>query len=97
MAAIGAKDARIDFRLPSDLKEVIEQAATLRGQSLSDFAVSTLVSSAHEVIQQSRVTELSNCDRDIFISVIDDADAHPNEALIDAAREYKAWLSRSEK
>lgn len=97
MASVGKKNARIDFRLPNELKEVIEQAATLRGQSLSEFAVSTLISSAHQVIQESRITKLSNRDRDIFIALVDDPDARPNDELVKAAREYKAWLRQSEK
>ena len=39
----GARDARLNFRLPADLKEVIEEAAASLGQSVSEFAVRTLV------------------------------------------------------
>ncbi len=41
--ATGGRDARLNFRLSADLKEVIEEAAASLGQSVSDFAVSTLV------------------------------------------------------
>jgi len=82
-------DARLNFRLPAELKETIAQAAAQLGQSVSDFAVSTLVQSARNVIQQHRVTKLSNRDRDIFIAMLDDADAKPNKTLAAAARKYK--------
>ena len=36
-------DARLNFRLPVELKATIERAAAQLGQSVSDFAVSTLV------------------------------------------------------
>ena len=37
-----ATEARLNFRIPSELKEVIEEAAAALGQSVSDFSVSTL-------------------------------------------------------
>ena len=82
-------DARLNFRLPSELKQVIEQAAGHLGQTVSEFAVSTLVRSAHEAIEQHDRTELSNRDREIFRAMLDDADAEPNEALAAAAEKYK--------
>jgi uncharacterized protein (DUF1778 family) len=95
--ASAEKDARIDFRISSQLKATIEEAAALRGQSLSEFAVSTLAENAHRVIEQCHVTELSNQDRDIFLAVVDGAAARPNSALADAAKQYKAWARRTEK
>jgi len=47
-------DARLNFRLSSELKETIEQAAAELGQSVSDFAVSTLVQSARKVLWFNR-------------------------------------------
>lgn len=90
--ATGARDARLNFRLPSDLKEVIEEAAASLGQSVSDFAVSTLVQQARSVIEQRNVTTLSGRDRDRFIALLDDAEARPNAALVKAAKRYKKSL-----
>jgi uncharacterized protein (DUF1778 family) len=88
--ATGARDARLNFRLPSDLKEVIEEAAASLGQSVSDFAVSTLVRQARSVIEQRNVTRLS--DRARFMALLNDAEARPNAALVKAARRYKKGL-----
>jgi uncharacterized protein (DUF1778 family) len=87
-------DARLNFRLPADLKAVIEEAATALGQSVSDFAVSTLVQTARSVLSQESVTELTNRDRDLFIALLDDAEAKPNKALADAAKRYKKHFGR---
>jgi len=81
-------DARLDFRLPAELKETIEQAAAHLGQSVDDFAISTLVQTARQVIQEHNVTRLSAHDRDRFIALLDDADAQPNQALVAAAKRY---------
>lgn len=82
-------DTRLDFRLPNELKQRIEQAAGHLGQTVSEFAISTLARTASEVIEQHDRTELSNRDREIFLAMLDDMDAEPNEALAAAAEKYK--------
>jgi uncharacterized protein (DUF1778 family) len=90
--ATGARDARLNFRLPAELKDVIEEAAASLGQSVSDFAVSTLVQQARSVIEQRNVTTLSDRDRERFIALLDDAEGRPNAALVKAAKRYKKRL-----
>jgi len=89
MATTAKNDARLDFRLPSDLKRVIEEAAAQLGQSVSDFAVSALVRTARNVIQEGNVTDLSRRDRDVFVALLNNADANPAEALTRAAKRYR--------
>lgn len=84
-----SNDARLNFRLPADLKTVIEQAAAATGQSVSDFAVSTLSRVAREVIREEQVTDVSNRDRDRFLALLDDQAAKPTSALRKAAARYK--------
>lgn len=81
-------DARLDFRLNQQIKEVIEQAALVSGQSVSDFAVSVLYHAAKEVLENEQTTRLSNRDRDLFLALLD-SDARPNAALKRAAKRYK--------
>jgi uncharacterized protein (DUF1778 family) len=82
-------DARINFRLSSDLKKTIEDAAAEMGQSISDFAISTLVQSARKILQEQQVTRLSERDRERFVALLDDQSTKPNEALVKAAKRYK--------
>ncbi len=89
MSTSSRGDARLNFRLPSELKTVIEQAAGYLGQSVNEFAVSTLVRSAHDVIEQHDRTELSKKDRDVFQAMLDDLNAIPNAELAAAAEKYQ--------
>ena len=82
-------NASLNLRLHHELKDLIEQAASELGQSVTEFAVSSLVRDAREVIQQSQRTRLTNRDRAIFLKLLDQADARPNKALKAAARRYK--------
>ena len=88
MATTTKNDARIDLRLASKAKAVIEEAAALTGQSLSDFAVSTLLEKATQVLNAKRLRSLSERDARVFLSVLD-AEEEPNEALREAAAWYK--------
>ena len=90
--ATGARGARLNFRLPADLKEVVEEAAAALRQSVGDFAVSTLAQQARIVIEQRNLTVLTDRDRDRFIALLDEADAEPNPALVKAAKRYKTHL-----
>ena len=82
-------ESRINFRVAANLKLLIEQAAAEMGQSVSDFAISTLVQSAQSILEQSAATELSRRDRDQFIALLDDEDAKPNAALKAAAKKFR--------
>src|SRR6188474_2510654 len=81
--------ARLNFRLPADLKQAIEDAAALTGQTVSDFAISALTQSARSVIKDQDSTVLSKRDRDLFVKLLDRTDMKPNMALTAAARRYK--------
>lgn len=89
MSAIPHQSTRLDFRLPTDQKALIERAASLQGQTLSQFAISILVQTARETIQQAAVTDLTVRDRNRFMKMLD-APAEPNTALKAAAKRYRA-------
>lgn len=85
--------ARLNFRLPPDLKQAIEDAAALAGQTVSDFAISALTQSARSVIKEQDSTVLSNRDRALFVKLLDRT-ARPNKALATAARRYKKIVGK---
>lgn len=95
MASDTKNSSRLNVRLPGNLKDVVEEAAATLGQSVSDFAVATLVQTARNVLEQRDVTELSNRDRDIFLAMLDDANVRPNKALKDAVTRYMKHLAAS--
>ena len=84
------KRDRVNFRIASDAKDKIEEAATLLGTSLSGFAVQTLVERANEVIERHNRVVLSDRDRDVFLSLL--AEETPNKALRKAVQTHKRLL-----
>lgn len=72
---------RLEQRLSSRAKEVIEHAAALQGVTASEFARSHTMQAAHETISRTEVTRLTLEDRDAFLRAFNDE--QPNEALTD--------------
>ena len=88
MATVTRNDARINVRLSSELKQTIEEAASVLGQTVSEFVISTVMQEARQVLQNAQITRLSNRDRDDFLKTLNAIDAKPNAALKAAARRY---------
>ncbi len=88
MAIDTGSQATLDLRLPSAVKEAVEQAAAHLGQSVDEFAVSALAHTAREVIEQRGVTVLTARDWDRLVALLDEP-AEPNAALKAAAERYK--------
>ncbi|MDO4849529.1 MAG: DUF1778 domain-containing protein [Coriobacteriia bacterium] len=61
MATITApkRDARLDLRMRSEEREEIERAASLKGMTITQWALQKLTASAREDIQEETVTRLS--------------------------------------
>jgi len=87
MATTTKNSARCDFRINSQAKALIEQAAALNGQTLTEFAVATLVEKARQVLNAESVRTLSERDARQFLRLLQEE--QPNPALHEAARKYK--------
>ncbi|MBV9851551.1 MAG: DUF1778 domain-containing protein [Armatimonadetes bacterium] len=80
-------DARLGFRLSRVQKEMIERAASLSGQSVSDFVASTSLTAASEVVERHNRIVLSQGDWELFRRLLD-AETEPTEAAKQAAARY---------
>ena len=86
-------DATLDLRLPLVLKEAVVEAAAHLGQSVDEFAVGVLARTCCEkVIAHRGQTVLSDRDWERLLTILDDLDAEPNEALRAAATRYESHI-----
>jgi len=92
-SASSGNDARINVRLPGNLKQTIEEAAAALGQTVSEFTISTVVREARQVLQDASSTQLSSRDRDAFLAALKATDSKPNQSLKTAARRYKKRMA----
>ena len=71
-AADRRKDDVIQIRASSDMKAIINRAATLRGQKLSEFMLESARQRAEETILDQRTFFLDAKSHEKFLAVLDD-------------------------
>lgn len=80
--------SRLDVRMHSESKKLIEKAAHLLGLKPSDYARITLEKEAKRVLEDSYSIKLTERDWNRFVQILDE-EAMPNEALLNAAAQYE--------
>jgi len=93
MAESLLSEARIEFRLPSDIKKQIEKAAQVSGRTITDFAKDVLTREAQAVLGQHEVISLSGRDRDVFLKILE-SDPTPNAALMAADKRQRKRVAQ---
>ena len=88
-----ARDSRLEVRLASDEKAIIERAAALSGSNTTDFVRSTMLTAAKEAVRMHEVIELTAEGSRVFVEALIDP-PEPNEHLRALARESGVVLER---
>jgi uncharacterized protein (DUF1778 family) len=84
------KDDVIQIRAPRSVKALLNQAAALRGQKLSEFILESARRSAEDAILDQRVFILSPEDHERFIAQLD-SPREPSEAVRARYKRKRAW------
>jgi len=95
------KDARLETRLTKNLKKMIEEAATIKGLTLSDFVIQSLQNAAEDTIETAKQNKqsfsymkLSKKDQELFVnSLLNPPKA--NSALRKALKKEKTMISEN--
>jgi uncharacterized protein (DUF1778 family) len=64
------KDARLEARVTIEQKLLLERAAGLRGQNLTEFMVAVLAEAATQIIKDRELIELTDLDRQVFADAL---------------------------
>ena len=83
---------RIDARLPSETKRLIERAAFITGVTLSDFVVSKAYEAATKIVHQHETWTLNRQQSKAFAAALSNP-PEPNAALKAAAEPMLSQLS----
>ncbi len=62
---------RIDLRIRSDLKELLEEAAELSAQSVASFVTSTAIARAQNVVEAARRIRLTRADGEALLAALE--------------------------
>jgi uncharacterized protein (DUF1778 family) len=85
------REKRLEARVTSDQKRLIQRAAHLRGTSITDFIVAKLQEAATETIREFETLNLRDEARDRFVQALLNP-PEPNEAAKAAAARYKQQI-----
>ncbi len=83
---IGRTD-RLEARIPARLKVMLQRAAALQGQSLTDFVLSSTTEAARRIIRQNDLLDLSRRDQVALARALLEPPA-ATRALARAARRF---------
>ena len=84
-----APTARLEARVPRDLKKVLAQAAAVTGHStLTSFVVFALQTSARRIIEENKQAKLTAEESNRFVEAVL-TPAHPNARLRGAFEKYR--------
>jgi len=85
------RTARLEARLSSEQKALLQHAAALSGRTLSDFVVASAQEVATRVIQEHETIRLSRAEQIAFVTALLDPPA-PNERLRKAATAWRKQM-----
>jgi uncharacterized protein (DUF1778 family) len=78
------KNARLEARVTVEQKQLMERAAALRGQNLTEFMVSVLADAATQTIKDRELIELTARDRLVFAEALLNPASPSARAIADA-------------
>lgn len=92
------EQSRLNFRLSPEVKARVARAATITGQDLTEFAVSTLIQKADEVIEKHGSLLLESEDYQFFLASLSESEtAEPSNKSVQAAEKYRRGLRKGVK
>jgi uncharacterized protein (DUF1778 family) len=87
---LSTRQERLETRIDADLKELVQHAANLRGETITAFVTRALSREAEETIASHHVVRLSAEDSLSFVKGLFE-ESEPNENLKRAARKHHEW------
>ena len=78
------QNARLEARVTEEQKQLMERAAFLRGQNLTEFMVAVLAETSLQIIKDREVIELTDRDRQAFANALLNPPAPSDRAYADA-------------
>jgi len=82
------RTSRLEARIDSEQKALIERAAALQGCSLSNFVIASAREAAIKTIKEHEVIRLVEPDREAFVAALMNP-PKPTRKMREAARRYK--------
>ena len=82
------KDNRLVARASNEVHQLIHQAVSIQGSTVSQFLIDAATEKATKIIDQSTKIELSQKNAELIFGLLDNP-GEPNDKLLGAIEQYK--------
>lgn len=81
------RQERLEARITKSQKKLFEEAATLKGTSVSQFVIASAQEAAVRTLEEQQIIELGRRDQEVFVNALLNP-ASPNERLRAAVQRH---------
>jgi uncharacterized protein (DUF1778 family) len=86
-----ATSSRMDLRIPQEVRDIIDHAASMEGRTRTDFVIAAALERAEHVIERRKLIRLTLHDQEMLVkSLLEDRVEEPPQYVKDIAQEYAA-------
>ena len=83
------QSSRMDLRIPQEVRDIIDHAASLEGRTRTDFVIAAALERAEQVIERRQIIRLTLRDQELLVkSLLEDRVEDPPLHVKDIAQEY---------
>jgi len=89
-----AQSSRMDLRIPQEVRDIIDHAASMEGRTRTDFVIAAALERAEQVIERRKIIRLALRDQELLASsLLEDRTEEPPRRVKDIAQEYAARVA----
>ena len=86
--------SRMDLRIPQEVRDIIDHAASMEGRTRTDFVIAAALERAEQVIEKRKLIRLTLRDQELLLaSLLEDRAEEQPQYVKDIAQEYSARVS----
>lgn len=87
-AALGRSNSRMELRLDQARKSRYEEAASLKGQTLTQWTLANLDAAADRTFEEARVTRLMQDDFEVFCQLLEQPMPEAARRLVESDQQW---------
>jgi uncharacterized protein (DUF1778 family) len=94
MTQHAAQSSRMDLRIPQEVRNIIDRAASMEGRTRTDFVIAAALERAEHVIERRKLIRLAMRDQELLVkSLLENRVEEPPQYVKDIAQEYAAKVT----
>ena len=91
MTQHAVQSSRMDLRIPQEVRDIIDYAASMEGRTRTDFVIAAALERAEQVIERRKIIRLALRDQRLLVQgLLEEQAEAPPRYVKDIAQEYAA-------